>query len=135
MARLASEVELLPQPRPELKTGTYSCASPNHLVYIDLLERPPTRAPLHGMAVALALNVCASRILAAMETDDPRLWRKAARAIQARGQDPNWRRRPSVLDQLRGITAPLGRPRRSRQRDCPPSALPYRRPPEASPSW
>jgi len=34
----------------------------NHLVYIDLLERPPTRAPLHGMAVALALNVCASRI-------------------------------------------------------------------------
>ena len=107
----------------------------NHLVYIDLRDRPPTRAPLHGMAVALALNVCAHRILAAMETDDPRLWRKAARAIRARGHDPNWRRRPSVLDQLRGITAPPGRPRKTRQRDCSPSALPYRQPPEASQQW
>jgi putative transposase len=104
----------------------------NHLVYIDLRDRPPTRAPLHGMAVALALNICANRIVDAMETDDPRLWRKAARAIRARGHDPNWRRRPSVLDQLRGISAPPGRPRKSRQRDCPPSALPYRQPPEPS---
>lgn len=99
----------------------------NHIVYIDLRDRPPSRAPLHGMAVALALNVCSSTIVAALESDDPRLWHRACRAIRSRGHDPNWRRRPSVLDQLRGITAPPGRPRRSRQRDCPPSALPYRR--------
>ena len=107
----------------------------NHLVYIDLRDRPPTRAPLHGMAVALALNVCSHRIVAAMETDDPRLWRKAASSIRVRGHDPNWRRRPSVLDRLRGITAPPGRPRRARQRDCPPSARPYRHLPEACQQW
>jgi len=100
----------------------------NHLVYIDLRDRPPTRAPLHGLAVALTLNICAATIVAALNIDDPRLWRRACRAIRTRGQDPNWRRRPSVLDQLRGITAPPGRPRKSRQRDCPSSALPYRQP-------
>lgn len=98
----------------------------NHLVYIDLRERPSTRAPLHGMAVALALNGCAVRIVDALDTDDPRLWKKLAGIIRARGHDPNWRSRPSVLDILRGITAPPGRPRKARQRDCPPSARPYR---------
>ena len=99
----------------------------NHLVYIDLRDRPSTRAPLHGMAVALALNGCVARLVDALETDDPRLWRKLAFTIRARGHDPNWRSRPSVLDLLRGITAPPGRPRKARQRDCPESARPYRR--------
>ena len=99
----------------------------NHIVYIDLRDRPPTRAPLHGMAVALALNGCAARMEDALESDDPRLWERLADLIRARGHDPNWRRRPSVLDLLRGITAPPGRPRKTRQRDCPETARPYRR--------
>ena len=98
----------------------------NHIVYIDLRDRPPTRAPLHGMAVALALNGCAARMEDALVTDDPRLWERLASVIRARGHDPNWRRRPSVLDLLRGITAPPGRPRKTRQRDCPENARPYR---------
>ncbi len=98
----------------------------NHLVYTDLRDRPPTRAPLHGMAVALALNSSATRLLDALRSDDPRLWRRLAILLRARGHDPNWRRRPSALDQLRGITAPPGRPRKTRRRTPTPSARPYR---------
>ena len=101
----------------------------NHLVYLDLKDRPPTQAPLHGIAVALALNTCAPTIIAALNTDQPPLWARIARVIRLRGHDPNWRSRPSVLDHLRGTTAPPGRPRKSRHRDCPPSALPYRQQP------
>ena len=69
---------------------------------------------------------CGYRMEDALETDEPRLWERLADVIRARGHDPNWRRRPSVLDLLRGITAPPGRPRKARQRDCPESAKPYR---------
>jgi hypothetical protein len=98
----------------------------NMLVYIDLRDRPPTRAPLHGLAVALALNAHHPLILLALEFDLPELWDRAAAVIRARGHDPNWRRRPSILDQLRGLTAPPGRPKRARLKDSPPEARPYR---------
>lgn len=99
----------------------------NHLVYIDLVNRPAKRAPLHGQAMALALSSCNHLILLAIERDEPALWERAANVLRARAHDPNWRRRPSILDQLRGITAPPGRRRRSRLRDSPPEARAYRR--------
>lgn len=92
----------------------------NHLVYLDLRDRPRDRAPLHGMAVALALNVCWHVVTTAIELDEPKRWDKLARVIRARGHDPNWRHRPSVLDRLRGITAPP-RLRRSSPRGSGPS--------------
>lgn len=98
----------------------------NHLVHQDLLERPPNRPPLHAFAVSLALCTNAYALVEAMNSDDPRRWGRLARVIRARGHDPNWRSRPSQLDQLRGTTAPPGRPRRARLRDCPPEARPYR---------
>ena len=79
------------------------------------------------MAVALALDGCVARMEDALETDAPPLWERLADVIRARGHDPNWRRGPSVLEQLHGITAPPGRPRKARQRDCPESARPFRR--------
>jgi hypothetical protein len=42
-------------------------------------------------------------------------------------RDPNWRRRPSVLDRLLGLTAPRCRPHYDRLCDCRRSAAPYRR--------
>ena len=99
----------------------------NHLVYLDIRDRPPTRAPLHGFALALALNSCVQSILIAIATDSPSRWRRLARAIRLRGHDPNWRGRPSHIDELRGTTAPPGRPRRARLADCPPEARPYRK--------
>ena len=39
---------------------------------------------------------------------------RLAAAIDHLGRDPNWRKSPSVLDQVKGRVAPQGRPRRSR---------------------
>jgi len=89
----------------------------NHLVYMDLRDRPKDRAPLHGLAVALALNTYWERITMTLDTDDDASWGKLARNIRRRGHDPNWRHRPSVLDRLRGVTAT--RARRSRRRASP----------------
>jgi len=91
----------------------------NHLVYLDLRERPPTRAPLHGLALAFALSVNHPLILLALAEDRPTLWDRAARILRSRGHDPNWRSRPSILDRLRGTTAPRGRPRHSSYANCP----------------
>ena len=98
----------------------------DHLVYLDLRDRPSDRAPLHGFAVCLAMAVCAARLRQALATDEPRDWDRLAKLIRARGHDPNWRRRPSVLDTLRGTTAPPGRPRKALLADCPPEARPFR---------
>ena len=99
----------------------------NHLVHQDLRERPSTRPPLHALAVSLALCSNAEAVVTAMALDEPRRWERLASVIRARGHDPNWRSRPSQLDQMRGTTAPPGRPRRARLRDCGPEARPYRK--------
>ena len=97
----------------------------NHLVYLDLRERPATRAPLHALALSLAMCSKSESLLAALESGSSARWDKLARVLRRRGEDPNWRTRPSVLDRLRGVTAPPGRPRRRRLRDCDPEARPY----------
>jgi len=99
----------------------------NMVVYHDLQDRPPTRPPLHSFAVALAMCGLGHRLQEALRDDCPHRWEKLARGIRSRGHDPNWRSRPSPLDRLRGTTAPPGRPKRSRLRDCGPEARPYRR--------
>lgn len=98
----------------------------NHLVHLDMCERPKDRAPLHAFAVGLAVAEQAPKLLAAMQTDDSRCWNRLATSIRARGTDPNWRKRPSVWDQLLGVTAPPGRPKYSKLRDCDESARPIR---------
>jgi hypothetical protein len=104
----------------------------NDLVASDLRSRPATRAPLHALAVSLALCTLHQHALLALSTDEPQRWEKLARNIHSRGHDPNWRHRPSMLDSLRGTTAPAGRPRKKRLADCPPTAAPYREQPKAA---
>jgi putative transposase len=84
----------------------------NQLVHLDTCNRPATRAPLHALAIQLAVAEDAITILEAMQSDDMQRWRRIATYLRARGSDPNWRKRPSVWDQFRGITAPPGRPKR-----------------------
>ena len=98
----------------------------DHLAYLDLRDRPSTRAPLHGLAVCLAMAVHAGALRLALTHDDPKRWERLARVIRSRGHDPNWRRRPSVLDCLRGTTAPPGRPRQTSMADSPLEARPFR---------
>jgi putative transposase len=77
----------------------------------NLKTRPPqgeasrTAAPLHPRRLALQLAVSCQSIAQAFDlkgTAAKRQWDKIAALLTHSGKDPNWRRRPSVLDRLRG---------------------------------
>jgi putative transposase len=66
---------------------------------------PRTAAPLHPRRLALQLAVSCQAIAQAFDlqgAEAQRRWDKIAALLTHSGKDPNWRRRPSVLDQLRG---------------------------------
>jgi hypothetical protein len=66
-----------------------------------------TRPPLHAGLVARMLATAAFRIAGAFELhgdEATQEWEKIAAIIIHTGEDPNWRSRPSILDQLRGWT-------------------------------
>ena len=92
-------------------------------------ENDPPRPPLHPITLGFALrNV--SLVLALMHIKPdalPPMWNSMALVLHIVAEDPNWRGRPSILDQLRGQVAPPGRPRRKPLDQCPGSARPYRR--------
>jgi hypothetical protein len=103
------------------------------LIHQDNLERTRNgyicRGPLHRLALAYAIRSRHSLLVAALLAGDTPLeyWDRLADLIADDGRDPNWRRRPSVLDRLLGLIAPRGRPRKKKLRDCHLSAKPYRR--------
>ena len=103
------------------------------LVHRDNLERVEgniaRRAPMHRLLLAHAVR-CYHWPLLALSLDPTATdeqWQRLADKLSSDARDPNWRRRPSVLDRLLGLTAPRGRPRKKKLRDCKPSAAPYRR--------
>jgi Transposase DDE domain len=66
---------------------------------------PRTAAPLHPRRLALQLAVSCQSIAQAFDlkgAEAAQRWNKIAELLTHSGRDPNWRRRPSVLDQLRG---------------------------------
>jgi hypothetical protein len=66
---------------------------------------PRTEAPLHPRRLALQLAVSCQSIAQAFDVKGvaaKRRWQQIAELLTHSGRDPNWRRRPSVLDQLRG---------------------------------
>jgi putative transposase len=66
---------------------------------------PRTEAPLHPRRLALQLAVSCQSIAQAFDLKGAqamRRWQEMAELLMHSGKDPNWRRRPSVLDQLRG---------------------------------
>jgi hypothetical protein len=89
-----------------------------------LQEAPPQvrgaerkTAPIHPQALALAMGCAATSIATAMELNGDaaqQKWRSLAGYLEHLGKDPNWRRNPSILDQLRGWTISPGRPRKAR---------------------
>lgn len=103
------------------------------LIHRDNLERTHNgyvcRGPLHRLSLAYAIRSRHALLVAALlACDTPsEHWDYLADLIAADGRDPNWRSRPSVLDQILGLTAPRGRPRKKKLRDCRPSAAPYRK--------
>jgi hypothetical protein len=68
-----------------------------------------TELPVHARHLALQLAVsCQSigEVLALKGAAAKRRWQQLADLLTHSGRDPNWRRRPSVLDQLRGWKRP-----------------------------
>jgi putative transposase len=66
---------------------------------------PRTAAPLHPRRLALQRAVSCQFIAQAFDlkgAEATQRWHKIAELLTHSGRDPNWRRRPSVLDQLRG---------------------------------
>jgi Transposase DDE domain len=66
---------------------------------------PRIEAPLHPRRLALQLAVSCQSIAQAFDLkgdEATRRWDKIAELLTHAGKDPNWRRRPSLLDQLRG---------------------------------
>jgi putative transposase len=64
-----------------------------------------TEAPLHPRRLALQLAVSCQSIAQAFDLRGAaakRRWQQIADLLTHSGRDPHWRRRPSVLDQLRG---------------------------------
>lgn len=90
----------------------------NRIVHADRLARlaaaeQPRTGPLHTRLVALTLATSAQALAAAVvaaDENDP-VWQRVARGIDAGGRDPNWRKRPSVLDRLFGFVPPQEAPR------------------------
>ncbi len=72
---------------------------------------PRQRPPLHHGLVARMLALAGPRVADAFErtgADADRAWAHIAAALVHAGQDPNWRSKPSILDQLRGWPAKPG---------------------------
>lgn len=77
---------------------------------------PASRPPLHPILVMRALATMHGTVCELLLSEDKRLsdWSRLMAKLRHLGHDPNWRRRPSVLDRLQGLTAPPGRRRRSK---------------------
>ena len=64
-----------------------------------------TKPPLHAGLLARMLSTCAMRIAETMDESSPRAdaeWSRLAGVLVHMGEDPNWKRRPSILDEIRG---------------------------------
>ncbi|MGH8066218.1 MAG: IS4 family transposase [Candidatus Entotheonellia bacterium] len=80
-----------------------------HRHHLKTRPKPPgaprTAAPLHTRLSAWQLAVSCQSIAQAFELKGAQAthrWNMIAELLTHAGRDPNWRRRPSVLDQLRG---------------------------------
>jgi putative transposase len=76
-----------------------------------------TRPPIHPQSLARAMGSAALKIAAALDLEGGNAehhWQEIAEVLEHLGQDPNWRRSPSILDQMRGWKTTPGRPRSSR---------------------
>ena len=92
-------------------TGTVICCLLAHRH--RLANRPPVdgplverdHAPLHPQLLSRALGVASDRVANALSLSGEEAWaawEKITDYLLHLGKDPNWRRRPSILDVMRG---------------------------------
>jgi hypothetical protein len=91
----------------------------NRVVHQDHREKatasvPATTGPMHARLVAMVLMAgCQTLATALLEPETTTAWVGLASRLES-ARDPNWRRRPSVLDTMLGFVAPPGRSRRAK---------------------
>jgi hypothetical protein len=76
-----------------------------------------TQAPLHPQSLSRAMGSAAQSLAGAFELHGEaaqRKWQQLAEYLEHMAKDPNWRRSPSILDQLRGYRISPGRPKSAR---------------------
>lgn len=75
-----------------------------------------TRAPLHPILLMRAMASAHGTVvrLLLVDTDDDSEWNSLMARLRHLGHDPNWRRRPSVLDRIQGLTTSPGRARKAK---------------------
>lgn len=78
------------------------------------------RPPLHPILLMRALAIAHTTVTQLLEDDGGRLleWNTLMSRLRQLGHDPNWRKRPSVLDAIQGLTAPPGRKRSAKARSA-----------------
>jgi hypothetical protein len=71
-------------------------------------DEAAARAPLHPILLMRTLSSAHGTITRLLWAtgDQPLAWDKLMLRFRDLGSDPNWRRRPSVLDRIQGLTAP-----------------------------
>jgi len=100
--------------------------------HVRLNEVPPPcqgaermTAPIHPQSLARAMGSASGTIASAMDMrgeQASREWDRIAGFLSHLGRDPNWRRSPSILDQLRGWKISPGRPKKARLASSPAAA-------------
>lgn len=78
------------------------------------------RPPLHPILLMRALAVAHTTVAQLLQDDARRPfdWNALMSRLRQLGHDPNWRKRPSVLDTIQGLTAPPGRKRNAKARNA-----------------
>jgi putative transposase len=89
----------------------------------NLAQKPSRRgaartvAPLHPQLLARMVGHAALSLVMALELPTDAAcaeWNRLAALLEHMGKDPNWRRSPSILDQLRGWKITPGRPKHTK---------------------
>ena len=78
-------------------------------------DAPAGRGAIHPIALMRALATAHANVARLMKGEPAAVasWDDLMGRLRALSQDPNWRRTPSVLDRIQGLTAPPARKRRS----------------------
>jgi len=105
------------EPTPPAKNADHTKPAKNAEPTKPAKNAERTTPPLHPQSLARAMGATALRIAETLALDPNEAtakWQQIADYLFHLGHDPNWRSRPSVLDQMRGWRISPGRPRQAK---------------------